>query len=632
MPARRVIVSPQGLGLAITTSSLPVGTPSVAYSFGLTSVGGTGATSWTLQSQTGLNTWSVSSSGVLTGTPTHTETDTVTVAVVDSLLNHVTRPLSLTVGVPVSITTTSPLPGATQAVAYSDTMAATGGTTPYTWSLTSQTGSNTWAVSSSGVVTGTPTVVETDTLVIKVTDNAGGTASGSFNVAVSAAGAFNFYISPTGNDGNVGSLASPWAITSLQSGNANRTHMTAGTKIGLLSGTYNVAGLVGAGDFTTPLFDMPAGTTSAPVIIQSVVPRGAIVQYQNFANLTQFWPLFGQNPASSGNFILDGIVMDLTGSNMRGFYVNYTSGYTNFFVIQNCECFGQVFTQPGQNPCQWGAQHVGPGTIFQNNYGHDFSVSSSPDHCHTFYLYNCHGAQVIFNTGANGPQFFDGKTDDDGCIVAYNYVYNYTYAAIEGFDGDQSHNPALPAYSVHHNIFHSCPNTHRPDVNTITWQGLNWYNNTTYDTSASNTNVVDLRAQSSALVQHYNNIYVTTGNPGGSAGGYGIIAFAASTTWTINDFNCYFPHALGSFWGQNTGVNLYSTFATWKGSPGSPDAHGIQANPQFSATIVPAGGPTQFQLGGGSPCLGSGQGGVNMGAWDGTVTQIGADWVTYPVT
>ncbi len=79
---------------------------------------------------------------------------------------------------PLAISTTSPLTSATQSLVYSSgsplqTMAATGGGPPYTWTLTSQSGgSNTWAVNSStGAITGTPGAAETDTLNIKVTDS-----------------------------------------------------------------------------------------------------------------------------------------------------------------------------------------------------------------------------------------------------------------------------------------------------------------------------------------------------------------------------------------------------------------------------------------------------------------------------
>jgi hypothetical protein len=85
-----------------------------------------------------------------------------------------------------TITTASSLPNATEGNAYSETLTATGGTAPYTWSLVSDSGSsNTWKVSSAGVISGTPTLVETDTLSIQVTDSAGNLAGPqSFSLAV----------------------------------------------------------------------------------------------------------------------------------------------------------------------------------------------------------------------------------------------------------------------------------------------------------------------------------------------------------------------------------------------------------------------------------------------------------------
>lgn len=72
-----------------------------------------------------------------------------------------------------TITTTS-LPGATQNVAYSATLTATGGTPPYTWSVAS--GSLPAGLSlapSTGVISGTPTTAETDNFTIQVKDAAG---------------------------------------------------------------------------------------------------------------------------------------------------------------------------------------------------------------------------------------------------------------------------------------------------------------------------------------------------------------------------------------------------------------------------------------------------------------------------
>jgi hypothetical protein len=85
-----------------------------------------------------------------------------------------------------TITTAAALPNAVQGNHYTETLTATGGAPPYTWALVSGVGStNTWAVASSGAVSGTPANVESDTLSIKVTDSQGNVAGPqSFSIAV----------------------------------------------------------------------------------------------------------------------------------------------------------------------------------------------------------------------------------------------------------------------------------------------------------------------------------------------------------------------------------------------------------------------------------------------------------------
>lgn len=180
--------------LHITTPSpLPNGAQSSPYTFTMAAVGGTPPYTWSLTSQTGSNGWALSSAGIITGTPGTAETDSLAIKVTDSVLSSNSGTFSLTVNVSsLHITTTSPLPAATQSSAYSFTMAAAGGVPPYTWNLVSQTGSNGWAVSAVGVVTGTPGAVETDSLVIQVTDNVLSSISGTFGLTVNAAASGQF--------------------------------------------------------------------------------------------------------------------------------------------------------------------------------------------------------------------------------------------------------------------------------------------------------------------------------------------------------------------------------------------------------------------------------------------------------
>ncbi len=72
-------------------------------------------------------------------------------------------------------------------------VSASGGQTPYLYSLSSipATGSGLTIDSSSGRITGTPTKSGTFTLAVTVTDNARKTATESFSMAVSLIGDFN---------------------------------------------------------------------------------------------------------------------------------------------------------------------------------------------------------------------------------------------------------------------------------------------------------------------------------------------------------------------------------------------------------------------------------------------------------
>jgi 5'-nucleotidase len=64
------------------------------------------------------------------------------------------------------------------------TLAATGGTPPYTWTATGLPAG--LAISSDGVISGTPTTAGTSTVTVTATDSAGASASASFNYQVTA--------------------------------------------------------------------------------------------------------------------------------------------------------------------------------------------------------------------------------------------------------------------------------------------------------------------------------------------------------------------------------------------------------------------------------------------------------------
>jgi hypothetical protein len=185
-------------GLSITTNTtLPAGTVSAAYAETLTASGGSGSYTWALASGSSLPSWlQLTSAGVLSGTPTTATAYSFTITVTDSASNTASATFSLTINGALSITTTY-LPSGTENVAYSQTIGVSGGTQPYTFSITSGSlpswanSSTSTAFTSNGQITGTPTSTGSTQFIVQVTDSASHTATQRLTITVYAASGVN---------------------------------------------------------------------------------------------------------------------------------------------------------------------------------------------------------------------------------------------------------------------------------------------------------------------------------------------------------------------------------------------------------------------------------------------------------
>lgn len=181
---------PVAAAISVTTSSLPNATLSTPYSVTLTSSGGVAPVSWSGTVSPNTGGWAtVNPNGTITGTPGTAETESVTVTATDLLGYSASKVLSLAVtGSSLSITTAS-LPNAQVGSAYSFQMSVAGGIAPYAWNIESAApNSDLWEyITGAGVLSGTPQNVESETLVIRVTDSVGSTTAASFNQTVSTA-------------------------------------------------------------------------------------------------------------------------------------------------------------------------------------------------------------------------------------------------------------------------------------------------------------------------------------------------------------------------------------------------------------------------------------------------------------
>ena len=179
---------------SITTTSLPAGTEGTAYSQTVAATGGAGMLTLSI---TGAGTLpaglTMSSGGAITGTPTGPNgTASFTVKVTDSSVGSTgpqsnTQALSILINLPPppSITTTS-LPNATEGTAYNQTVAATGGLTPYTFTISSASGLPAGlSMDTSGHITGTPTGPNgTSNFTVKVTDSSNPKQSATQNLSI----------------------------------------------------------------------------------------------------------------------------------------------------------------------------------------------------------------------------------------------------------------------------------------------------------------------------------------------------------------------------------------------------------------------------------------------------------------
>jgi len=145
-----------------------------SYTATLTAAGGTGTQTWDLASGSLPLGLTLSSAGVITGTPALAGTSSPTFRVQDSGAPQqtATKQLSMTINLPTApnITTTT-LPAGSLTVAYNQTVSATGGIGTLVWSVTGGALPPGLTLNAStGNISGTPTSMGAFPFTVRVTD------------------------------------------------------------------------------------------------------------------------------------------------------------------------------------------------------------------------------------------------------------------------------------------------------------------------------------------------------------------------------------------------------------------------------------------------------------------------------
>jgi hypothetical protein len=268
-----------------TTSPLTVGVVSSAYSVTLAATGGTPPYSWSVSSGTLPAGLSLSSSGVISGTPTAAGSTTFSLQAKDSATSAQTATLAATqvINPALAITTTSPLTPGIVGTAYSTTFAASGGVSPYTWALASGSGPLPagLTLSTAGVLSGTPTAAFSGSFNVQVSDSETTAQKTSLSFTLSIVPAVPALAITTTSPLTAGTVGLSYSLTLAASGgtapyswSVSSGSLPAGLTLsaaGVLSGTPTSAG---TSNFTLQATDSgsPAqtATLAATLVIGSL--------------------------------------------------------------------------------------------------------------------------------------------------------------------------------------------------------------------------------------------------------------------------------------------------------------------------------------------------------------------------
>jgi hypothetical protein len=498
---------------------------------------------------------------------------------------------------------------------------------------------------------------------------------------------FDFYVSPTGSDSNPGTVAAPWAITSLMNRSINANNQanfnrTSGKRIGFLPGTYNVAAQMQT-DAYSGAFQIDGGTAGSPTYYGSSNSSG---QYSlGTATITALtsggqpgggfnWPnngpilggLCSNVPHTAGYVTIDGLrftAYSYKGIRLGGVSAGYGPGGLVGCVIQNCEFFGQsqisgATTDNFASIWVDGMAGQGTGNFIQNNYFHDNIgvIPGGEEHLGAIFAFHCNGLTVQFNTGIKSGSFWGKDANVYGNTIAYNYIDNSGFTTKGGAGGIydwtgafSGAGPFSQTTNIHHNIVVAggWALALRDAAAYLGWVSpVNVYNNTLIMVNAGGPYpAIWCAGQPAAAgkIQVYNNI--TTGVADGSGyktfrtspkalGVWDYNGYMSAASWALTSDSAGTDEGNATL-GTYSSASAFASGVTSNGGISGCEAHGVSnGSPQF--TGVNTGQlSSQYQLQAGSPFKGVGSttgtasgSACDMGAWGGALppTQIGCNF------
>jgi hypothetical protein len=477
--------------------------------------------------------------------------------------------------------------------------------------------------------------------------------------AHSQASTFDYFISPTGDDNNAGTLASPWSITALNS----KTTVYSGKRVGIIGdvgGTQTPITHGTVGGVKTTLLSMQTanagtagyvalkingGTSSAPTYLGSCKSSGVYTplwaQIQggvtgsgnNNANtILMGQGFYGQTPVPNvGYLTLDGL--DISG----GAYANVLIGdvqstVLHGVIVQNCHIHDAYCSTSAENPAGLflGTTNGAIVTNTQINTCHTTGGSNFPLGQGAITTYSSVGLTVTRCTFYDCGYSLQMKDGNQWATVSYSYMDSGNFGS--GANASQAQNPyafmaIVPGsgetLTIHHCIVLGLGIRCYGEDGKLVTGSVVAYNNTFYAPPASGPSTAIWVTQTgTGPHQWYNNIvnYPTYSSPQGSPYEFGSVAWNNNGGLSGSNVN-YNYYGTGCTFGAGTTGN----FSTWQAL--GYDANGHGAGSPFSGAPV-ALSINSFQITGAATT--AGRSGAACGALDGSGT-VGCSFAVTPV-
>lgn len=406
------------------------------------------------------------------------------------------------------------------------------------------------------------------------------TYSASFNTIDPSA----YYVAKTGNDTTGdGSVGSPWLT--IQKG---LDTLTSGEHLYVKAGTYTESRLQNE---STGLHAGISGTSGNHTIYEAY-PGDLVIIDQ--LSTTNGWTIHNKDYITIKGFEIKNTYWTISADKIGGIFVRDSSN----ILIENCHihhCDGQAGGNTGGVRTDWSND-----VIVRNCDIHDITVggvdngNASCLHGYGQYsitvencdLYNAHSG-IFHKRSLDNIQ--PGYTVSK-CVI--HDVTNGFYASISG-----GGSPGHGAHVFSQNIVYDATNGFYQNANGTNDNASITVTNNVFD----NISGVGIWARQTASTTEHSNIIFN------STLSYSE-AYEGTTTITETDYNDFFGNnsfVTDLYGGSQT---VYSTLAAWQGA--GYDTNSIQSDPSFVNAAS-----RDYHLQGGSPCLGTGKSGANMGCY-----------------